>query len=64
MSAYDTGQSVSFLHHQEICAADYRYCFVVDKEWCVTGQAPPVIDDDLIGFVNTQGQVVGFTPVH
>lgn len=31
---------------------------------CVSGLGPPEVNDDLLGFVDIQGQVVGFTPVH
>ena len=52
------GQSVCYLHPQELGAADSLYCCVVDEEWCVTGLAP------LLGFVSVQGQVVDFARVH
>ena len=49
---------------QDLGAADSLHCCVVDEEWCVIGLAPPGVDDDLLGFVDVQGQVVGFAPVH
>ena len=30
----------------------------------MTGLAPPEVNNDLLSFVNLQGQVVGFAPVH
>ena len=57
------GQSVCY-HPQELGAADSLHCYVVNEEWCVTGLTPPKVDDDLLGFVDIQGQVVGFAPVH
>lgn len=30
----------------------------------MTGLAPPVVDDDLLGFVSVHVQVVGFAPVY
>lgn len=49
------GQFVCYLHPQELDAFDYLHCFVVDKEWSVTGLASPEVNDDFLGFFNIQG---------
>ena len=55
------GPSFCYLRPQELDAADSLHCCVVDEGWCVT---PPEVDDDLLGFVDIQGQVFGFAPLH
>lgn len=55
-SVMGPGQSVCYLYPQDLGTADSLYCCVTDEEWCVTGLAPPEVDDDLLGFVD--GHVV------
>ena len=57
-------QSVCYLYPKDCGTADSLYCCVIDEEWCVSGLASPEVDDDVLGFVDIQGQVVGLAPIH
>ncbi|XP_061745067.1 prospero homeobox protein 1-like [Nerophis ophidion] len=55
---------VSYLHAQELGAAYDPYCCAIDEDWSVNGLVTPEVDDDLLGLVDVQDQVVGSAPVN